>query len=328
MELRHLRAFIAVAERGSFTKAAETLHIAQPPLSRRIQQLEQEIGTKLFVREGHGATLTAEGRQLLEQARIVVAESVHFMEIGRSAATQSGTIRIGLSIGLLDALMHLQSHHSAKYPAVTLEFTDMLSSEQYDALRRRKIDVGFLRVVGDCPRVEYERLFLERFVVLVSENNPLSTRRSLKLRDLAAEPVLLHQRDLATVPYDKTLALYAAAGIIPHIITFPAILTTQAAMMLVASGKAIAFGLESELSRMYLEADGVAVVPLDEPDATLEVRMAWRSGENAPSVLRLLDSARAALRDAPVQVGHRRIRHAPLSVASRRTSSSKAPAHH
>src|SRR5436190_23114633 len=98
MELRHLRAFVAVAEHGNITKAADALHKAQPPLSRRIQQLEQEVGTRLFVRDGHGARLTPEGRRLLEQARIALAEATHFLELGHAASSETGLVRVGLTM--------------------------------------------------------------------------------------------------------------------------------------------------------------------------------------------------------------------------------------
>jgi DNA-binding transcriptional LysR family regulator len=324
MELRHLRAFVAVAEHGNITKAAEALKMAQPPLSRRIQQLEQEVGTRLFTRDGHGARLTPEGRRLLEQARIALAEATHFLELGRVASSESGVVRVGLTAGLLEAVMQLQSYHSARYPATTLECTDMLSDQQNEALRRRQIDVGFLRVVPDCPRVEYETLFLEKFVVLLSRTNPLSLRRTLKLRDLANESVLLHHRHLAATPYDKTLALYEAAGVTPRIISFPAIQMSQSAMMLVALGKAIAFGLEGHFSRAYLPTDEVAVVPLDEPDATLEVRIAWRTGEKSTAVLQLIDSARAVLRDQPATADRRPMpRKVSAVTAKRRVASTR-----
>ena len=322
MELRHLRAFVAVAEHRNFTKAAEALKMAQPPLSRRIQQLEQDVGARLFTRDGHGARLTPEGSRLLEQARIALAEATHFLELGKAASSETGTVRVGLTVGLLDAVIQLQGYHSARYPTVALECTDLVSDQQYEALRRRQIDIGFLRVVPECPRVEHEMLFLERFVVLLSRSNPLSLRRTLKLKDIAHEAVLLPHRHLAAIPYDKTLALYEAAGVTPRIISFPAIQISQAAMMLVALGKAIAFGLEGQFSRAYLASDEVAVVPLDEPDATLEVRMAWRSGEKNPAVLQLLDSARAAFRDQPATSKPRPAPPRLASVSSKRRGTS------
>jgi DNA-binding transcriptional LysR family regulator len=248
-----------------------------------------------------------------------MAEAIQFAEMGRAAAGESGTVKLGLTLGLLDAIMRLQAHHAIKYPGVTLECTDMRSGLQYEALRRREIDIGFLRSVPERARVVYEPLFLERFVVLLSESNPLSMRKALKLKELANEPVLLHHRHLGVVAYDKTLALYSAASVTPRIISFPAVHASQAAMMLVASGKAIAFGLESRLSRMYLAVDGVAVVPLNEPEATLEVRMAWRTGENSPKVLQLLDSARAVLQNplAPTAEGDL-TRRSPRVVAPKR----------
>ena len=101
MDFRHVRAFIAVADALSVTKAAERLHISQPPLSRHIHQLEEELGTTLFVRHHHGVTLTESGRLLLEKARVLEAAATDFHETAQRAARGDlGTLRVGIGWGL------------------------------------------------------------------------------------------------------------------------------------------------------------------------------------------------------------------------------------
>src|SRR5688500_1744539 len=105
MDFRHLRAFIAVAETLSVTRAAARLHISQPPLSRHIHQLEEELDVTLFVRHRQGVTLTDAGRRLLEKARALDAAALDFYEAAREVASgQSNTIRVGIGWGLWDAV--------------------------------------------------------------------------------------------------------------------------------------------------------------------------------------------------------------------------------
>jgi DNA-binding transcriptional LysR family regulator len=291
MELRHLRAFSAVAESRSFSKAARQLRLAQPPLSRQIRQLEDEVGVKLFVRTTSGVQLTPEGTLLLERARTVLAEATGFLDLANRAKTGiTNTLRVGMARGLCEAVNRIRVQLVERYPGVTMEGTDMPSSSQYEALRHRIIDIGVLRRVADDPGIECQPLFEERFVVMVSEHSPLAKRKSLRLKQLAQDPLLLHDRDWAALAHDKILALYAAADVTPNIVTLHAVPGEQASMLAVASGEGVCLALRSAISRSYVPVTGVAVVPLDEPDAQLRVQVAWRKGETSSTVLRFLQA--------------------------------------
>src|SRR5215217_1366620 len=105
MDFRHIRAFIAVADALNVTRAAERLHISQPPLTRHIHQLEHELGMALFVRNRSGVTLTAGGRRLLEKAKTLEAAALDFQETARQAtADETNTIRVGIGWGLWEAV--------------------------------------------------------------------------------------------------------------------------------------------------------------------------------------------------------------------------------
>ena len=116
--------------------------------------------------------------------------------------------------------------------------------------------------------------------------------RSLRLKQLAEEPLLLHERSWAALAFDKILSLYAAAGVTPNVITLHAEPGEQASMLAVASDEGICLALRSPLSRSYVSVNGVVAVPLDEPDAALQVQVAWRRGEASHSVLQFLSSVR------------------------------------
>ena len=145
----------------------------------------------------------------------------------------------------------------------------MASSAQHDALRRRTMDVGLLRHVADDPDIQSEPLFAERFVVMVSDNNPLARYKSLHLKQLVNERLLLQDRDWASLAQEKILSLCAAAGVTPRMVTLEAIPGNQASMLAVVSGEAICLALRGANSRSYQPVRGVAVVPLDEPHAEL-----------------------------------------------------------
>ena len=308
MELRHLRAFTTVAELRSFSKAARRLHLSQPPLSRHIRQLEEEVGVTLFLRSTTGVELTAEGKVLLEKARAVLVDANDFLELaGRAKEGSATALKVGMARGLCEIVNRVRLHLASQHIDVSFEGTDMLSSSQYDALRQKTIDVGVLRHVNDVPGIECQPLFEERFVVAIAEDNPLAKMKSLTLRQVAAEPIFLHERSFAPFPHDKILALYTAAGITPNVVTVNAEPGQQASMLAVASGKGICLSLRSAYSKSYTPVKDVAIVPLDDPDATLDVHVAWRRGETSHAVHRFVQAARETY---PFARAVRHLRHA------------------
>ena len=303
MELRHLRAFSAIAESHSFSKAARQLHVAQPPLSRQISQLERELGVKLFVRAASGVELTREGAALLEQARAVLADTAGFLDLAsRTKAGLVNPLRVAMAPGMCEAVNRIRLNLIDRSPNLIIEGVDMASSAQHDALRRRTMDIGLLRHVADDPDIQSESLFAERFVVMVSENSPLAKCKSLHLKQLVSERLRLQERDWASLAHDKILALCSAAGVTPRIATLEAIPGNQAAMLSVVSGEAICLGLRGAISRSYQPARGVAIVPLDEPHADFEVQVAWRKGETSVLVCEFLKSARELFPPKPAQL--------------------------
>ena len=293
MDFHHLREFATIAESGSFSKAARQLHLAQPPLSRHIRQLEDELGLKLFVRTPSGVQITPEGSLLLGQARVVLEDTSAFLDLAeRAKAGLASTLRIAMAPGLCEVVNRIRIHLGARAPHMAIEGTDMASSGQYQALRRRGVDVGLLRHVPDDADIESAPLFAEHFVVMVSEASPLAKKRSLKLAQLTGERLLLQDRDWAALAHDKILALYGAAGLTPSIDTLQAMPGNQAAMLSVASGEAICLALVGPISRSYVPLNGVAVVPLDEPDAELHVQIAWRRNDTSRILCEFLSAAR------------------------------------
>jgi DNA-binding transcriptional LysR family regulator len=292
MEFRHLRYFIAVAEALNFSRAARKLQIAQPPLSRQIQQLEAELGVKLFVRDRRKVELTDAGRVLMHEGRILVNQTMLTMDaVRRADKGEYGLVRVGLGSGLGKKIKRVLVQHEKRYPGVDVQCKDILSTFQNEALVERQVDVGFLRPPVDLLHLVSEALFEEQFLVFLSKANPLARRRKLKLKQLAGETLLLYDRNQSMGVFDKTLELYRHAGVSPRILFTSTAPHEEAGAMLVASGKGIYLGVGAVVGDPVSGSE-VATVPLDEPEARIEVHMAWRKGENSSAVLAFLDSVR------------------------------------
>ena len=293
MEIHQLREFAAIAETGSFSKAARRLRIAQPPLSRHIRQLEDELGIKLFVRTATGVQITREGAMLLQQARTVLDDASALVDLAtRARDGLASTLRVAMAPGLCEVVNRIRIHLVKSVPQLSIEGTDMSSAQQYAALRRRLVDVGLLRHLSNDAEIEAEPLFAERFVVLVSETHPLAKKRTLKLKQLASEPLLLQDREWAALAHDKILSMYAAAGVMPNVATREATPGNQASMLAVASGEAICLSSSGSFSRSYVPLNGLAAIPLEEPNAELYVQVAWRKGETSTLLCDFLKAAR------------------------------------
>ena len=222
MEFRHLRYFIAVSETLNFTKAAQRLHIAQPPLSRQIRQLEEEIGVSLFVRDRRRVELSDAGRVFLNEARNLIHQATNAIDAAhRAKKGEVGTVKIGIGLGLGENVNRALIEHSKRFPEVEIQVKDIPSSRQIEALRERRIDVGFLRPPIDLVNMVSEAIFDEPFLVLLSKSDPLSRRKKVRLQQLAHEPLLLHERETSVGVYEKVLELYRRAGVAPKIIQTP-----------------------------------------------------------------------------------------------------------
>jgi DNA-binding transcriptional LysR family regulator len=281
MDFRHIRAFIAVADALSVTKAAERLHISQPPLSRHIQQLENELGLTLFVRHRQGVTLTEPGRQLLEKARAWEAAAETFHAAAKQArSTEGARVRVGIAWGLWDVVNRVRVEFAKDHPDVTVEASDAYcwfhSDEQ---LRGHQLDLAFARPPYDSSFNVSEPLYHESIQAIICADSPLATRESVSLRDLADETLLLWDRHAAPVLYDRILDLYGRNGLTPKTMPTPnAGPFNHAGMMLVASGKGMYMGYGVPQTGPT-PASGVAVVPLNDADATIEVSIVSRRND-------------------------------------------------
>lgn len=301
MELRQLRYFVAVAECLSFSRAAEELHITVPPLSRQIRQLEDEFDVQLFARNRRRVILTDAGRLFLREAKTLEEQMARFASCIRQAKHgDAGTVRIGIGLHLGERLTLAVVEHSRQFPQVELQTRGIFSSLQSAALVEGKIDVGFLRPPVDRVHLNSEPLFEERLILLVNRANPLAKRKSVRIRDLAGETLLLHDRSASAGLYDKVLDLFARAGVSPEIVQLPVdpMPSDDVQRLLLAAHRGVFIAAEEPPARVALGCAGT-VVPIEEPDAKVEVHMAWRKGEHSGTVLAFMDSVRRVFARAP-----------------------------
>lgn len=294
MELRQLRYFIAVAECLSFSRAAEELHITVPPLSRQIRQLEEEFDVQLFVRNRRRVMLTDAGRLLLREAKTLADQMTRLTNCVRQAKHGgSGAVRIGIGLHLGERLSRAVVDHSRQFPQVEIQTMGIFSSLQSAALVEGKIDVGFLRPPIDRVHLNSEPLFEERLVVLVNRESPVAKRRSARMKDLAGETLLLQDRRASAGLHDKVLDLFARAGVSPEIVQLPVdpLPSDEVQKLLLAAHRGIFIVADDASARVALGSAATAV-PLEEPEAKVEVHMAWRKGEASSAVLAFMDSVR------------------------------------
>jgi DNA-binding transcriptional LysR family regulator len=296
VELRHVRYFLAVAEYLNFSKAARQLHIAQPPLSRQIRQLEEDLGVVLFVRNNRRVELTKAGHVFLDEARKLVVQAGHATEAARHAQKgESGGVKIGIASGLGGVVGRVVAEHCRRFPAINMECKDVFSAFQNEALHKSEIDVGFLRPPVDRVNLECELLFEEEFVVVLPIAHRLAKRKFVKLKDVADEPLIIFDRNFSSGLYDKILGLYSRQGLTPHFTVTHVEAHEEAGAIMVASGKAIFIGAGAIVTRSVHGIE-LASVRLNETEAKIEVYMAWRKHEESPAVFSFLDSVRRVFR--------------------------------
>lgn len=219
MELRHLRYFVAVAEELSFRRAAERLHIAQPPLSVQIRQIETEVGAELFSREKRKIRLTEAGRVFLEHARQTLAYVNRSVVLTRQAANgEVGHLSIGCGTAAeFRVFPTLVPLFKKQWPNVHLTFHNLRTPRQIEQLRRDELDLAFAWLPVPSQEFESHALAKEPFVVMLAANHPLASATSLSIKDLSKEPLILFSRNLDLELFHQIEQLFLEAGAVMNV---------------------------------------------------------------------------------------------------------------
>lgn len=285
MEFRHLRYFVAVAETRHFGKAAEHLHMAQPPLSQAIRRLETELGVELFTRTTRQVALTGAGEVFRTDAeRILKTVDEAAARVARFASGAEGVLRIGLtgaaSYRQLPALARLLKR---EMPQVMLEVhTEMLTPAQEAGLIERRLDIGLLRPPVRREGIAHRTVATEPLVIAVPEQHRLAEADVVRVEQLRHEDFIMYGATSGSVVHDAVVRSCLASGFYPH--RAYEVAETSAALALVAAGLGVAV-----LPDSIRAAPREGVVCKDIEDAlTLRLDLAWRQDDESPLLRNLL----------------------------------------
>lgn len=221
IEIRLLRQFIAVAEELHFHRAAERLHMAQPPLSQAIRRLEAEIGVPLFVRNNRNVALTPAGTSFLKAARATLETLETGVEQARRVASgTSGSLKV-VFVGTLhfNFLPRVVQAFRSSLPDVELSLREATTAEQVAALKAGLADIGLMRRPGIAvPELTFERIAREEIVAALPESHALAAEKQVFLTDLAQDDFIATPRSEGMGFYDQVIALCNAAGFSPRIV--------------------------------------------------------------------------------------------------------------
>jgi DNA-binding transcriptional LysR family regulator len=292
IELRHLRYFLAVVEHSHFGHAAEELHISQPPVSRAIRQLEDELGVQLLERRHSGVVTTEAGTVFAEHAEAIVSRLDLAIAETRRAGGASSTLRVGtLDILPIDRVQSFLISLRLLEPALEVSITHLPSLEQIKRLREQTLDVGILIRAEDHRDIETQSLFPgEAIEAVVRRDHRLAHRRVLGPDDLRDEVFLTGARALNPGVYDRFVALIEAAGYSFRSIQSTDVNNPRDLILEVAASDSV---LLRPLSFRAVDEASINVVrcALDPEPTMPDTVIAWRS--NPPHHLgRILDTAR------------------------------------
>jgi DNA-binding transcriptional LysR family regulator len=284
MELRHLRYFVGVGEEEHFGRAANRLHVAQPPLSRQIQDLERELGFPLFDRLPRGVRLTAAGRMFLNDARRIlldVDEAKRRAE--RIALGKAGTLRIGITTAISwhGLVVNAFREFRRRQPDVELVLHHLNSVHQVEAVVSDRLDVGFAAAVTPWHKeLEHRQFALDRMVLAVPKGHPLTKRQRIRLRDLRNMPFIWFHRWVNPAFYDQMMEACARGGLIaPHVVQE----ATDRDTVLGCVQCQIGIAWLTESTRWHCPR-GVVLLPVVDMDVRLPFNVIWKK-DNASLLL-------------------------------------------
>ncbi|GGY50062.1 LysR family transcriptional regulator [Pseudoduganella albidiflava] len=298
IDLKQLKYFLAVAEEKSFSRAAERLHISQPPLSQQIMKLEAELGVKLFARTTRSFELTVAGRALMNEAAELLAKMRMTIDTVRQIDRgEVGRLRVGIvGSAMWGPIPSLLEEFQGKYPRVTWTIHELGPTVQYEALRAKQIDVGFWRepkldesdLRNDSLRQEL--CFRENVCVAVNEHHPLAKRDAIELVDIADEPMLTLALDKSAFPR-YLIQCCVDAGFEPAI--FQEANEPQTLLAMVGAGLGVTLMPETT-SRIGWP--GVVFLPIRTNPPSANLYITYTTTDDAPVVRAFLNILRPAER--------------------------------
>ena len=290
LELRQLRYFLAVAEELHFGKAAERLHMTQPPLSQTIQGLEELLGAPLFVRSRRAVALTPAGDVLVPEARRMLAQAAELPElVRRAAAGEAGRLALAfVSSADYSVLPPFLRLYRADFPQVQIALQEATSDRQIDDLLHGRIDAGLL--IPPLPdkafvELDYLKVLTEPLILAVPAG--LTPDAAIWLKDAPALPLIIFPRPIAPALHDAILGCFHAAGVTPDI--GQEAIQMQTIVGLVSAGMGLALVPQSVSNLMR---PGVEYRALRDATPLVETGLAWRRDNPSPVLQGFLELLR------------------------------------
>jgi DNA-binding transcriptional LysR family regulator len=283
LELRQLRYFVAVAEEKHFGRAAQRLHITQPPLSQTIFALEDMLGTPLFLRTKRSVSLTAAGLALLPEAQRLLLQAQALPDLVKRAANgASGMLSLAfISTADYSILPSLLKQFRSRYPQVQIDLKEATTDVQLDQLAERKIDIGLLLppFTDKADRtMDYLPLLSEPLIAAVP-TGIWPADQPVSLQALTQLPLIIFPRHISPSFHDTILSCFHEAGATPHIAQEA--IQMQTIVGLVSAGMGMALVPQSVSN---LKRPGVDYLPLDSKAPLIETGLAWRRDNQSPVV--------------------------------------------
>lgn len=282
MELRHLRYFVAVAEELHFTRAADRLNMAQPPLSQQIHQLECELGVQLFFRTKRQVELTAAGKSFLKNVYKILNDIEKACDSAQRAQRgEIGKITMGFTgTATFDILPNLLQSYRTRFPLVDLTVLQLSTTDQIHSLLNREINVGILCAPIENPELQIEIIRQEPFIIAMSENHPLASKSGpIELQELSRELFIMTPRKAGQIYYDTVINVCHNAGFSPNITQEVHELQTIISLVAARMGVALV-----PCSTQSLQIKGIVYHQLKNSVSTLKTALAWRNDETSPFV--------------------------------------------
>lgn len=294
MELRHLRYFVCVAEEQNIGRAALRLHISQPPLTRQIQALEEQLGAQLFRRTTRGVELTDAGRVLYDDARNILSMADRAAERAHKAS-QGLLGRVDLSIfgsGIFCAIPQLLRRFREAYPEVNIVLHNMTKEEQLDALRHRRITLAFNRLVRPADGLVCETLLTEPLYVVLPSGHRLAARTAVMLTELAGEPLVMFPTGSRPSFIDRVTDMCREAGFNPTVAQEVSDVVHGVALVATGFGACIV-----PHSATALAMPGLVYRPLHSPaHPRVDLCCIYRDDDNSEILQALLGSMRQSVK--------------------------------
>lgn len=286
VELRLLKSFLAVAEEQNIGRAAERLHLTQPPLTRQIHQLEAFFGAPLLTRNNRGVELTEAGRLLAKEARAILSMTDQAVERTHKALQgQLGRIDVGVfGSGILGVLPQIVLTFRETHPEVNVVLHNMNKREQFEALRQRRLTVGFNRLIPSEPGITSEIIQMERLFLAVNRREVLSKKREISWAEIGRHPLVLFPSGARPSFIDWVLDVCRQDGFRPEVVQEVGDAVT--AIALVASGFGICVVPESAT---HMTLRGIVYRPLRrDPPPLVDLSCMYRTGDDSPTLAAFL----------------------------------------